>query len=133
MDIKQIIEKFKSDAAFAEKYSALKGIDSILEQAKADGFDVTAEDIQTVIRQLNKQYGELSEADLSIVSGGLKEEECCYEPTTPQETKDIDGITYWLCDSRFRCGWYYPPCKCTGSVKNRCIDGYHRGDRKCIY
>ena len=70
MNINHIIEKFKSDKAFAEKYSALKGVDAILEQAKADGFDVTAEDVQAAIGQLGKQSGELSESELAVVSGG---------------------------------------------------------------
>jgi len=33
MDINQIIEKFKSDAVFAAKYSALTSVEAILEQA----------------------------------------------------------------------------------------------------
>ena len=70
MDINQIIEKFKNDPAFAAKYSALTGVDAILEQAKADGYDVTKEDIVEAIQQLNKQSGELSESDLAVVSGG---------------------------------------------------------------
>ena len=70
MNINQIIENFKNDSAFAEKYSALKNVDAILEQAKADGFDVTAEDIQSAIGQLGTQSGELSEADLAVVAGG---------------------------------------------------------------
>jgi len=76
MNISQIIEKFKSDAAFAAKYSALKGIDAILEQAKADGFDVTAEDVQAAIGQLGKQSGELSETDLTAVAGGKETKKC---------------------------------------------------------
>ena len=70
MNINQIIEKFKSDAAFAAKYSALTSVDAILKQAKEDGFDVTKEDVQAAIGQLGKQSGELSESDLAAVAGG---------------------------------------------------------------
>ena len=70
MNIHQIIEKFKSDAAFAAKYSALISVDAILEQAQTDGFDVTPEDVQAAISQLGKQSGELSESELAVVSGG---------------------------------------------------------------
>ena len=80
MNINQIIEKFKKDAAFAAKYSALKSVEAILEQAKADGFVVTAEDIQAAISQLGTQSGELSEAELSAVAGGKGGEDRPVDP-----------------------------------------------------
>jgi len=46
MNNNQIIESFKSDAAFAEKYSALISAAAILEQSKTDGFDVSKEDVE---------------------------------------------------------------------------------------
>jgi len=73
MDINQIIEKFKNDPTFAQRYSALTSVDAIVEQAKVDGFDVTAEDIQAAIDQLGTQSGELSESNLSAVAGGKRE------------------------------------------------------------
>ena len=76
MNINQIIEKFKSDKTFAAKYSALTSVNAIVEQAKADGFDVTADDIQAAIGQLGKQPGELSETDLTAVAGGKETKKC---------------------------------------------------------
>jgi len=76
MNINQIIEKFKSDTVFAMKYSALTSVDAIIEQAKADGFDVTKEDVEAAVGQFGKQSGELSETDLAAVAGG-KETKIC--------------------------------------------------------
>ena len=99
MNINQIIEKFKSDTAFAEKYSALTGMDAILEQAKADGFDVTAEEIDAAIFQLGQKTCELSEADLAVVAGGKTADAnwgCYFEPTGEIQRR-ISG-------DRMRCG-----------------------------
>ena len=70
MNINQIIEKLTTDKELSEKYAALSGVDAILAQAKADGFDVSREDVQAVLGKLGGKSGELSEDELAVVAGG---------------------------------------------------------------
>ena len=71
MDISQVIEKLKSDPALLAKYRDLTGLDAILAQAKADGFEVSVADVKNIIASLGAQsHGTLSEADLASVAGG---------------------------------------------------------------
>ena len=70
MNINQIIEKLSTDRVLAEKYAKLQGIDAILEQAKADGFDVTREDVEAILSKISGKSGELSEEELAAVAGG---------------------------------------------------------------
>jgi len=122
MNINQIIEKFKSDTAFAEKYSALTGMDAILEQAKADGFDVTAEEIDAAIFQLGQKTGELSEADLAVVAGGKNPDDmsgCYFEPTSDKQRRagvDRQRCGRSTCHEWFDNGWHLSRyhCACYG-------------------
>ena len=70
MNINEILEKLGADKEIAEKYSLLKGVDAILEQAKADNFDVTRENVEKVIEMFTEKSRELSEDDLAVVAGG---------------------------------------------------------------
>jgi len=140
VNVKQIIERFKSDTAFAEKYSAFASVDAILEHAKADGFYVTAEDIQAAIGQLGKQSGELSEADLAVVAGGTTKNRHNPEACSGKNRRDgacLEPLLGVRCDhyrkedlgetftSRFgvshaafrhSCGWgYFSYTACTDS------------------
>ena len=127
MNINQIIEKFKSDTAFAEKYSALTSVEAVLEQAKADGFEVTAADVEAAITQLGQKTGELSEDDLAVVAGGKDEGVCFFYPSTePAEVKVVrDGATRTKCKrgTCMRVDLIHPRCKCFGS--HTCVDAWH--------
>ena len=76
MNINQIIEKLTTDKELSEKYAAFSDIDEILTQAKADGFDVTREDVETVLGKLGGKSGELSEEELAVVAGGNDRKYC---------------------------------------------------------
>jgi len=140
VNVKQIIERFKSDMAFAKKYSALKSVEAVLEQAKADGFEVTTEDIRATISQLGKQSCELSEDDLAVVTGGTTKNRHNIETCSGKNRRDgacLDPLLGVLCDhyrkedmgetftSRFgvshaafrhSCGWgYFSYTACTDS------------------
>ena len=134
MTLNQIITKYKTDTAFAEKYSALKSIEEILKQAKADGYDVVKEDVQRVIYSLSNPTGELSEDDLAVVAGGIQHKEkgddCYFEPSGQQEFRNN---TMRLKCSQSNClqrrlkadnyTWADFWCKCYG--KNSCIGMWH--------
>ena len=126
MNINQIIEKFKNDPAFAEKYSALASVEAILEQAKADGFDVTAEDVQAAISQLGKQSDELSEDDLAAVVGGNKDRSEMLCNFTP---KDMNKYQYERGTTRIQCGTFCAGGNLTTSCAcyktNYCVSGWH--------
>ena len=77
MNINQIIEKLTTDKELSEKYAALNGIDEILAQAKADGFDVSREDVETVLGKIGGKSGELSEDELAVVAGGADDKNTC--------------------------------------------------------
>ena len=140
MNINQIIDKFKSDTAFAARYSALTSVEAVLEQVKADGFEVTEAEVQAAIAQLGKQSGELSEADLAVVAGGTTKNRHNLEACSGKKRRDGDCIEPLLgvrCDhyrkedlgetftSRFgvshaafrhSCGWgYFNYTACTDS------------------
>ena len=78
MNIDQILEKLSTDKELAEKYAALKGIDAILAQAKADGFDVTREDVEALLAKISGKAGELSEPELAVVAGGNEDKHKTY-------------------------------------------------------
>jgi len=126
MNINQIIEAFKSDTAFAAKYSALTSVEAVLEQAKADGFDITAEDVQAAISQLGKQSGELSEDDLAAVAGGSKDRSGMLCNFTP---KDKNKFQYERGTTRIQCGTFCAGGNLTTSCAcyktNNCVSGWH--------
>ena len=99
MNIEQILEKLSTDKALAEKYAALKDVDAILEQAKADGFDVTREDVETLLAKISGKAGELSEVELAVVAGGTDGKTC---DTCGTQMEKIDFIIeFWKCP---KCG-----------------------------
>ena len=77
MNINKIIEKLSTDKEIAEKYAAFSDIDEILAQAKADGFDVSREDVQAVLGKLGGKSGELSEDELAVVACGADDKNTC--------------------------------------------------------
>ena len=54
-----------------EKAKAAKSAEELLEVAKANGVEMTADEAATYFAQLNPQSGELDDDDLDGVSGGL--------------------------------------------------------------
>ena len=143
MNIQEIIDRFKNDPAFAEKYSAIPSMEEVLEQAKADGFEVTKEDVQAAISQLGTKSGELSEADLAVVVGGNAKGtlidphtyKCAYSPFGQAEFRDGEmrrqcaavspcspNTCKWINWTGTFDGEYYR-CSCYGT--NRCINGWH--------
>ena len=53
-----------------EKAKAAKSAEELLEFAKANGVEMTADEAKTYFAQLNPKSGELSDDDLDAVSGG---------------------------------------------------------------
>ena len=105
MNINQILEKLSTDKALAEKYAALKDTDAILAQAKADGFDVTREDVEALLAKLGGKSGELSEPELAVVTGGTDDKDergKCPECGTPM---DINSPGIGLELKCFQCGY----------------------------
>lgn len=104
MNIKEIAEKLKTDKAFAEKYAGLKGIDAILSQAKTDGYDVTKEDVEAVIREMGIKSGELTETELAAVAGGNDKDNCPQCGSSDKEVTQVkNGHTSYRCKQCGRC------------------------------
>ena len=53
-----------------EKAKAAKNAEELLELAKANGVEMTADEAKTYFEQLNPKSGELSDDDLDAVAGG---------------------------------------------------------------
>jgi len=70
MDINELLGKFRSDPAFADKYRNLTAVNEIQAQLKADGYNLSLDDIRAGINQLQGASGEMSEAELAGVAGG---------------------------------------------------------------
>jgi predicted ribosomally synthesized peptide with nif11-like leader len=68
MSMEKLVERFESDKAFAEKYSKLGSLDKLLDQARADGFELTKEEVRAYVKSLNE--GSLSDEDAAAVAGG---------------------------------------------------------------
>ena len=65
------LEKVKSDTSFQEKLKAASTPEAAIDIAKAAGFSITAEDIQS----MQSQSGELSDEELEGAAGGRR---VCY-------------------------------------------------------
>ena len=61
-----------------EKAKAAKSAEALLEIAKANGADMTADEAKTYFAQLNPKSGELDDDDLDAVAGGAGS---CGDPT----------------------------------------------------
>ena len=68
MGIKEFAEKLNTDSAFAENYSGLKGAAAFVEQAKKDGYTVTAEEIIEMAKTVVD--GKINDEELDSVTGG---------------------------------------------------------------
>jgi len=77
MDINELLGKFRSDPAFAAKYRHLSNVNEIQAQLKADGYDLSVDEIRAGIGQLQGASGELSEAELAGVAGGNEQYKKC--------------------------------------------------------
>ena len=74
-----------------EKAKAAKTAEELLELAKANGVEMTADEAKTYFAQLNPKSGELDDDDLDNVAGG------CGDPETPGEPKfNVGDQVYYL-------------------------------------
>ena len=89
-----------------EKAKAAKSAEELLELAKANGVDMTADEAKTYFAQLNPESGELSDDDLDAVAGGG-----CGEKPTPKFAVGDHVLKRGLivCDRKhpFTCSSYY--------------------------
>jgi len=74
-NLNEVIERLKTDTEFSDHYTSLQSMESILAQAKKDGYEVTREDVLKLLSQIrngaaNNGSVELSDAELAVVSGG---------------------------------------------------------------
>ena len=90
-----------------EKAKAAKSAEELLEIAKANGVEMTADEATTYFAQLNPKSGELDEDDLDAVAGGGG---CGKNPTpkfavgdhvTERGLYNCDGGLYGNCQSRY--------------------------------
>ena len=87
--IKEFIEKYRGDAGFVANYSRLDSTDTIITKAKADGYTITAEEIEAAIQKYfsHDEKTELNEDDLAVVAGGGHTKNM-YDPNScPGKTK----------------------------------------------
>ena len=66
MGIKEFAKKLSADSAFAENYNGLKDAAAFVEQAKKDGYTITAEEATELAN------GKISDEVLDGVTGGLQ-------------------------------------------------------------
>ena len=59
------------NAEMIEKAKAAESVEQLLEIAKANNVEMTADEVATYFAQLNPKSGELSDDDLDAVSGGF--------------------------------------------------------------
>ena len=81
MGIKELIEKIKEDEAFANKYSGLADTAAFVEQAKKDGYTITAEELAKLAKPAAD--GKISDDELESVAGG--------NTTTTQKCRKCNG------------------------------------------
>ena len=62
MGINELQEKIKTDSALAEKFKGCKNLDEVIELAKAEGYEITIEDIEKLT--------DVSAEDLTKAAGG---------------------------------------------------------------
>ena len=62
-----------------EKAKATKTAEELLELAKANGMEITADEAATYFAQLNPKSGELNDDDLDLVSGGVEVHSPCLD------------------------------------------------------
>ena len=109
-----------------EKAKAAKSAEELLELAKANGVEMTADEAATYFAQLNPKSGELSDDDLDNVAGGAGG---CGEPTNrdmfPEGSKTrckkgpcVCGNNVWIAkygwDIMARGNYISPTCSTCG-------------------
>ena len=62
-----------------EKAKAAKNAEELLELAKANGMEITADEAATYFAQLGPKSGELNDDDLDLVSGGVEVHSPCLD------------------------------------------------------
>ena len=62
-----------------EKAKVAKSAEELLELAKANGMEITADEAATYFAQLNPKSGELNDDDLDLVSGGVEVHSPCLD------------------------------------------------------
>ncbi|MDR2578839.1 MAG: Nif11-like leader peptide family RiPP precursor [Chitinispirillales bacterium] len=69
MGLTEFLEKMGQDAAFAEKYAKLDGLEAMFAEAKNDGYDVSRADVEHMVKE-KAAKGELSDEQLFAIVGG---------------------------------------------------------------
>ena len=89
------------NAEMIEKAKAAKSVEELLEIAKANNIEMTADEAKTYFAQLNPKSGELSDDDLDAVAGGVcSSSEEYYNSTHGKIVRVNNGAT----------------CKCGGNI-----------------
>ena len=107
------------NAEMIEKAKTVKSAEELLEFAKANGVEMTADEAETYFAQLNPKFGELDDDDLDNVAGGA----CGNKP----DVQDITGNEDWFhgCFKCRKCGstsWSTDTSKYTSALGS---PGYH--------
>ena len=120
-----------------EKAKAAKSVEELLELAKANGVEMTADEAATYFAQLNPKSGELDDDDLDNVAGGAGS---CGDPTNkdlfPENSKlrykrgpCVCGNNVWIAkyswSIELRSNVITPTCSSCGRTKR----DYLRGSR----
>ena len=82
------------DAEMIEKAKTVKSADELLELAKANGVEMTADEAATYFAQLNPKSGELDDDELDAVAGGA-----CGFASDGRRIVDMGG----RCHTSFEC------------------------------
>ena len=90
------------NAEMIEKAKVAKSVEELLEIAKANNIEMTADEAATYFAQLNPKSGELSDDDLDNVSGGG----CSDDPPL---YRNYTMVHEFFCTNCFR---VYPASKC---------------------
>ena len=78
-----------------EKAKAAKSAEELLELAKANGVEMTADEAATYFAQLNPKSGELDDDDLDNVSGG-----CNNFSVNEEDNDNYEDKNQWLIFSK---------------------------------
>ncbi|MCL2219859.1 MAG: Nif11-like leader peptide family RiPP precursor [Chitinispirillia bacterium] len=68
MGLYEILKRFGDDEYFAAKYEALSEIEDMIELAKADGYNMTREEVESLLDRSGT--GELTDDELALVASG---------------------------------------------------------------
>ena len=126
------------NAEMIEKAKAAKSAEELLELAKANGVEMTADEAATYFAQLNPKSGELDDDDLDAVAGGAGG---CGDPTNKDLFPENSKLRYkrgscpgchtnvWIAKYSWcielRCNVITPTCSSCGRTQR----DYVRGSR----